>query len=153
MGESFPWLLDSILCIGIILHGMCISKPEFNSSFLSLTGIPIRRVRLYFIYLIAGYWSYFSGLALAPYGAIYAMAAVGGISFPLQMLQRSSRDKKEATYGGRKHAQIVKNILNETFLIVTQSYVRGRWRVVIPCYVKHGNCIVPGRWRQLGLFL
>lgn len=105
MGElSFLWLLDSVLCIGIILHGICNSKPEFNSFTLSLTGVPIRKVKLYFIYLIAGYWSYFSGLALAPYRAIYAMAAVGSISFALQMLQRSIRDKKEATYGSRKHS-------------------------------------------------
>ncbi|KAF7801554.1 GPI inositol-deacylase isoform X1 [Senna tora] len=104
MGESFPWLLDSVLCIGVILHGIFNSKPEFNSYFLSLTGIPIRKVRLYFIYLLAGYWSYFSGLALAPYGALYAMAAVGAISLALQILQRSNRDKKEATYGSRKHS-------------------------------------------------
>ncbi|KAI9120798.1 hypothetical protein K1719_007831 [Acacia pycnantha] len=104
MGESFPWLLDSVLCIGIILHGICNSKPEFNSFFLSLTVVPIRKVRLYFIYLVAGYWSYFSGLALAPYRAIYAMSAIGGISFALQMFQRSYRGKKEIAYDGRKHS-------------------------------------------------
>ncbi|KAK7260642.1 hypothetical protein RIF29_26863 [Crotalaria pallida] len=104
MGESLPWLLDSVLSIGVILHGICNSKPEFNSFFLSLTGFPIRKVRLYFIYLIAGYWSYFSGLALAPYRAFYAMAAVGGISFALRMLHRRNVDKKEVTYGSRKHS-------------------------------------------------
>ncbi|XP_061336621.1 GPI inositol-deacylase isoform X1 [Gastrolobium bilobum] len=104
MGESLPWLLDSVLCIGVILHGICNSKPEFNSFFLSLTGVPIRKIRLYFIYLVAGYWSYFSGLALAPYRAFYAMAAVGGISFALRMLHRRNREKNEITYGSRKHS-------------------------------------------------
>ncbi|KAK4267678.1 hypothetical protein QN277_024428 [Acacia crassicarpa] len=104
MGESFPCLLDSVLCIGIILHGIANSKPEFNSFFLSLTGIPIRKVKLHFIYLVAGYWSYFSGLTLAPYRAIYAMAAVGAISFALQTFQRSYRDKKDIAYVGRKHS-------------------------------------------------
>ncbi|XP_028778530.1 uncharacterized protein LOC114735049 isoform X2 [Neltuma alba] len=104
LGWSFPRLLDSVLCIGIILHGAGNSKPEFNSFFLSLTGVPIRKVRLYFIYAAAGYVSYLSGLALVPYGAIYAMAAVGGISFVLQRFQRSYRDKKEIAYVSRKHS-------------------------------------------------
>ncbi|KAL5172050.1 GPI inositol-deacylase [Glycine soja] len=104
LGESLPWLLDSVLCIGVILHGICNSKPEFNSFFLSYTGIPIRNVRLYFIYLIAGYWSYFSGLTLAPYRAFYVMGAVGGISFALRMLCRRNGEKKEVTYSSRKHS-------------------------------------------------
>ncbi|RDX68213.1 hypothetical protein CR513_52813, partial [Mucuna pruriens] len=104
LGESLPWLLDSVLCIGVILHGICNSKPEFNSFFLSFTGIPIRNVRLYFIYLIAGYWSYFSGLTLAPYRAFYVMGAVGGISFALRMSPKFSSEKKEVTYSTRKHS-------------------------------------------------
>ncbi|KHN10855.1 GPI inositol-deacylase [Glycine soja] len=104
LGESLPWLLDSVLCIGVILHGICNSKPEFNSFFLSYSGIPIRNVRLYFIYLIAGYWSYFSGLTLAPYRAFYVMGAVGGISFALRMLCRRNGEKKEVTYSSRKHS-------------------------------------------------
>ena len=97
MGESLPWLLDSILCIGVILHGISNAKPEFNSFFLSSSVVPFGKVRLYFIYLIAGYWCYFSGLALAPDTTFYAMAAVGAISFALRILQRRNRDKKEAT--------------------------------------------------------
>lgn len=104
MGESLPWLLDSVLSIGVILHGICNSKPEFNSFFLSNTWVPIRNVRLYFVYLIAGYWSYFSGLALAPYRAFYAMAAVGGISFALRLFHRRNLEKKEVTCGSRKHS-------------------------------------------------
>ncbi|KAL2320234.1 hypothetical protein Fmac_029203 [Flemingia macrophylla] len=104
LGESLPWLLDSVICIGVILHGICNSKPEFNYFFLSYTGIPIRNVRLYFVYLIAGYWSYFSGLTLAPYRAFYAMGAVGVISFALRMSRRWNGEKKEVTYSSRKHS-------------------------------------------------
>ncbi|CAK8541188.1 unnamed protein product [Lathyrus sativus] len=104
MGESLPWLLDSVLCIGVILHGICNSKPEFNSFFLSIPGVPFSNVRLYVVYLIAGYWSYFSGLALSPDRAFYAMAAVGCISFALRMINRRSGDTKEVTYGSRKHS-------------------------------------------------
>ncbi|XP_050913239.1 GPI inositol-deacylase isoform X1 [Lathyrus oleraceus] len=104
MGESLPWLLDSVLCIGVILHGICNSKPEFNSFLLSIPGVPFSNVRLYVVYLIAGYWSYFSGLALSPDRAFYAMAAVGCISFALRMIHRRSGETKEVTYGSRKHS-------------------------------------------------
>ncbi|KAK7395706.1 hypothetical protein VNO78_16273 [Psophocarpus tetragonolobus] len=104
LGESLPWLLDSVLCIGVILHGICNSKPEFNSFFLSSAAIPIRNIKLYFIYLIAGYWSYFSGLTLAPYRAFYAMGAVGVITFALRMSSRWNGEKKEVSYNSRKHS-------------------------------------------------
>ncbi|KAK7338423.1 hypothetical protein VNO77_19032 [Canavalia gladiata] len=104
LGESLPWFLDSVLCVGVILHGIYSSKPEFNSFFLSFTWIPIRKVRLYLLYFIAGYWSFFSGLTLAPYRAFYVMAAVGGISFALRVLHRWNRENKEVTYSGRKHS-------------------------------------------------
>ncbi|MED6149474.1 hypothetical protein PIB30_062833 [Stylosanthes scabra] len=102
IGKSLPWLLDSTLCMCIIVNGICNSKPEFNSFFLPIRGFPILKVRLYFLYLIAGYCSYFAGLAMAPYVAVYAMAAVGAISFSLRMLQRRNRDTKQVTYGSRK---------------------------------------------------
>ncbi|PNY05813.1 GPI inositol-deacylase [Trifolium pratense] len=104
MGESLPWLLDSVLVIGVILHGICNSKPEFNSFLLSIPGVPFRHVRLYVVYLIAGYWAYFSGLALAPDRAFYAMASVGGISFILRMIHRRIGETKEVSYGSRKHS-------------------------------------------------
>ncbi|WVZ04251.1 hypothetical protein V8G54_025057 [Vigna mungo] len=104
LGESLPWFLDAVLCIGVILHGICNSKPEFNSFFVSFAGIPIRNVRLYFIYLIAGYWSYFSGLTLAPYRVFYAMSAVGAISFSLRMWRSWNGEKREVTYSSRKHS-------------------------------------------------
>lgn len=104
MGESLPWLLDSVLCTGVILHGFCNSKPEYNSLLFSFPGIRGLEVRLKFVFLIAGYYSYISGLALAPYKVFYAMAAIGFVSFVLRVLQRRNGDKGETTLGSRKHS-------------------------------------------------
>lgn len=104
MGQSFPWFLDSALCTGVILHGICNSKPEFNYFPFSFPGIPSGEVRLDFVYLVAGYYSYLSGLALAPYRAIYVMAAIGFISFVLRTVQRRNREKGEVSFGSRKHS-------------------------------------------------
>ncbi|KAF7819473.1 GPI inositol-deacylase isoform X1 [Senna tora] len=99
--KSLPLLLDSILCVGVILHGFCYTKPKFSSSS-SFNSVPTSQVRLYFLYLICGYWSYFCGLALAPYRALYVMAALGGISFALRMLHRTNRQKIKGNYGSQR---------------------------------------------------
>ncbi|KAL5581294.1 hypothetical protein UlMin_013736 [Ulmus minor] len=104
MGESFPWFLDSVAVIGVILHGICNSKPEYNSFMLPFHWISIQEVRLNFLYLVAGYYSYLSGLALAPYRVFYVMAAIGFISFILRILQRRNRDKGGIHFGSRKHS-------------------------------------------------
>ncbi|KAG5527122.1 hypothetical protein RHGRI_028142 [Rhododendron griersonianum] len=97
---SFPWF-DSSLCIGVILHGVCDSKPEFNFFFPSRG----REITLSFIYLLAGYYSYLSGLALAPYQAFYAMAAIGVISFIFRIIQKRNREKGEEYFSSsRKHS-------------------------------------------------
>ena len=123
MGESLPWFLDSVLCTGVILHGICNSKPEYNSFLFSFPGIPFREVRLNFLYLIAGFYSYLSGLALAPYRVFYVMAAIGFISFVLRMLQRINRDKGENPLGSRKHSHRhwVSFFLNYTFIPLTDT--------------------------------
>ncbi|MCI15848.1 GPI inositol-deacylase, partial [Trifolium medium] len=104
MGESlpWPWLLDSVLVIGVILHGICNSKPAFNLFFLAIPGVPFRNVRLRVVYLIAGYGSYLCGLDLAPDRAFYAMASVGGISFILRMIHRMCGETKVVTYGSQE---------------------------------------------------
>ncbi|XP_062151546.1 GPI inositol-deacylase isoform X6 [Alnus glutinosa] len=104
IGESFPWILDSALCTGVILHGICNSKPEFNSFSLSFPGVPSRKMRLDFVYLVAGYYSYLSGLALAPDRVFYPMATIGLLSFALRIVQRRNRDKGEVNLGSRKHS-------------------------------------------------
>ncbi|KAJ9153524.1 hypothetical protein P3X46_026952 [Hevea brasiliensis] len=102
LGHSFPWFLDSALCIGVILHGIFNSKPESNSLF-SFPAILGKKVRLDFVYLLAGYFSYLCGLGLEPYKVFYAMAAVGFLSFALRTLQ-SRREKGELHFGRKKHS-------------------------------------------------
>lgn len=102
--QSFPWLLDSFLCTGVILHGVCNSKPEFNSYLFSFFGPSRREIRLDFIYLVAGYYTYMCSLALSPYKVFYAMAAIGAISLSLRILQKRTREKLEPHFGGRKHS-------------------------------------------------
>jgi len=103
MGHSFPWFLDSALCIGVILHGILNSKPEFNSMF-SFPEIFGKEVRLDFIYLLAGYYSYVAGLGLVPYRVFYAMAAIGFISCAMRILYRRSREKGEPRFGRKKRS-------------------------------------------------
>lgn len=105
MGQSFPWLLDSALCVGVIFHGICDSKPEFNPLLFPFPIIPgFQEVRRSHIYLLAGLYSYLSGLALAPYRVFYAMAAIGLISFTFKIIERRSREKGEAYVSSRKHS-------------------------------------------------
>ncbi|XWS44062.1 hypothetical protein CRYUN_Cryun15aG0012500 [Craigia yunnanensis] len=86
MHQSFPRFLDSFLCICLILHGIFSSESLLNSS-LPFPHILGQEVKLNFIYVIAGIYSYLSGLALAPYKVFYAMGAIGIISFALSILQ------------------------------------------------------------------
>ncbi|XP_008466394.1 uncharacterized protein LOC103503813 isoform X2 [Cucumis melo] len=102
--QSFPWLLDSFLCIGVILHGVCNSKPEFNSYLFSFFGLSRTEIRLDFIYLVAGYYSYMCSLALSPYKVFYAMATIGAFSLTSRILQKRIREKLEPHFGGRKHS-------------------------------------------------
>ncbi|XP_059640076.1 GPI inositol-deacylase isoform X2 [Cornus florida] len=104
MGYSFPSSWDSALCIGVILHGICDSKPEFDVFSFSFPVIPGREVRLSFAYLVAGYYSYLQGLALAPYRMFYATATIGVISFAFRIIQKRNREKGEAHFRRRKHS-------------------------------------------------
>ncbi|XP_052196257.1 uncharacterized protein LOC127803797 isoform X2 [Diospyros lotus] len=104
MGQSFPWFVDIALCGGVILHGICDSKPEFNFFLFPLPGVPGLEVKLSFGYLLAGCYSYLSALALAPYRAFYAMAAIGVLSFTFRIILRWNRGKGEAYVSTRKHS-------------------------------------------------
>ncbi|KAK6928470.1 GPI inositol-deacylase PGAP1-like, partial [Dillenia turbinata] len=104
IGRSLPWFWDSTLCIGVILHSVCNSKPGFDSLLIPFPGISKVKVRLSCIYLIAGYYSYLSGLALAPYRVFYVMAIVGFMSFISRTMQMRNREKGEAHFNGRKHS-------------------------------------------------
>ncbi|KAM5581857.1 hypothetical protein ABKV19_010881 [Rosa sericea] len=102
--HSFPWVLDSALSTGVILHGIFTSNPQFNSFLVSLPPIRNLEVRMHLLYLFAGYYSYLSSLALAPYREFYVMAAVGYTSIGLTLLQRWNKEKGDAHFVNRKHS-------------------------------------------------
>lgn len=103
-GQSFPRFLDSIFCIGVVLHGSCDSNPDFNFFVSPLPGVNGLKVRLSFAYLLAGYFSFLSGLALTPYRVFYAMATIGVLSFAFRIIRRKNREKGEAISSSRKHS-------------------------------------------------
>ncbi|KAM4124714.1 hypothetical protein ACB094_01G252200 [Castanea mollissima] len=104
MGQSFPWFLDTALCTGVILHGICLTKPEFNCFLFSFPSIRSTEVRLDFIYVVAGYYSFLCGLALVPDRVFYIMAAIGIISFALRIVHRRNIEKGEVYMVSRKHS-------------------------------------------------
>lgn len=104
IGQNFPWFLDSVLCIGVILHGVCNSNPEHNIFIYPILGVRGLEVKLSFAYLLAGYLSFLSGLALAPYRVFYAMASIGALSFAFRVIRRRNREKGEANFSSRKHS-------------------------------------------------
>ncbi|KAJ0480624.1 putative GPI inositol-deacylase PGAP1, alpha/Beta hydrolase [Helianthus annuus] len=97
MSHNFPWLLDSMLCMGIILHGICNSKPEFNV-FFQIPGTRGYEIRQGFVYMIAGYCCYLWGLDLAPYKAFYAIAAIGVVSFIFRIMERRNRNSRKHSH-------------------------------------------------------
>ncbi|KAL4185775.1 hypothetical protein AMTRI_Chr10g232360 [Amborella trichopoda] len=90
MDQSIPWFADSLLSLGIILHGVSGVKPDCNA--------------LFSIYFLSGYYCYLSGLASAPYRAFYAMAAVGIISMAFGVIVRRSRENRDGHFISRKHS-------------------------------------------------
>ncbi|KAA3479539.1 gpi inositol-deacylase [Gossypium australe] len=99
MHQSFPRFLDSFLCICLILHGIFSSESLLNSE-VPLPRIMGKEVRLNLIYLIAGIYSYLSGMELAPYKVLYAMGAIGIISVALSILQAWTGATR---FGRRRH--------------------------------------------------
>lgn len=104
MGHSFPRFVDSALCIGVILHSLCSRNPGVNALSLTLPGTRGLEVRPSCIYFLAGYYCFLSALSLVPYKALYAMAAVGVISFTARVIGRRNREKGEGYFSSRKHS-------------------------------------------------
>ncbi|WOK95247.1 GPI inositol-deacylase isoform X1 [Canna indica] len=99
MGQTFPWLFDSFLCTGVILHGLCGSIPDVNSISLSLLG---HEAGLSLVYLLAGYFTFWNALASAPYRAFYAMAAIGAISCVMKIIDRRNRERGDVHSRSRR---------------------------------------------------
>ncbi|CAN7044853.1 unnamed protein product [Brassica rapa subsp. trilocularis] len=95
-GQSFPWFADSALCVGVIFHGVMNSRPE-SSILRSFPSVLGHQLRPHHIYLLAGYYCFFSGLELAPYKVFYAIAALGYISLSLKISQVNNNDLRFRT--------------------------------------------------------
>ncbi|XP_010425480.1 PREDICTED: uncharacterized protein LOC104710555 isoform X2 [Camelina sativa] len=95
-GQSFPWFADSALCVGVIFHGILNSRPE-SSSLRSFPFLSGHQLGPHHIYLLAGYYCFFSGLELAPYKVFYAIAALGYISLVLKISQVNKNDLRFRT--------------------------------------------------------
>ncbi|KAL1207095.1 hypothetical protein V5N11_004302 [Cardamine amara subsp. amara] len=90
-GQSFPWFADSALCVGVIFHGILNSRPE-TSILRAFPCVSRHQLRPHHMYLVTGYYCFFSGLELAPYKVFYAIAALGYISLTLKISQMNNND-------------------------------------------------------------
>ncbi|KAL6598084.1 hypothetical protein ACP70R_046505 [Stipagrostis hirtigluma subsp. patula] len=87
MGQNFPWF-PNVSCISF-----------------KLPGRRGREVGLSFLYLLGGYYSLFSSMALAPYRALYAMAIIGFICFVSTIIERRSMGRGDImSRKSRKHS-------------------------------------------------
>ncbi|XP_078150572.1 phosphatidylinositol deacylase isoform X2 [Carex rostrata] len=104
MGQNFPWFIDSVLCVGLILHGLFGSKPNVNYVSFSLPGFRSNgwELELSHMYLIAGYYSFMISMALAPYKAFYPLAWIGIVSFVCRIIERKKWDPSSRK--NRKHS-------------------------------------------------
>lgn len=104
MGQNFPWFIDSVLCVGLILHGLFGSKPNVNYVSFSLPGFRSNgwELELSHMYLIAGYYSFMISMALAPYKAFYPLAWIGVVSFVCRIIERKRWDPSSRK--NRKHS-------------------------------------------------
>ncbi|CAN6195364.1 unnamed protein product [Urochloa humidicola] len=104
MGQNLPWFIDSAICVGVILHGLFGCQPNVSVSF-KLPGRRGREVGLSFLYLLAGYYSFISSMALAPYRALYAMAIIGYICFASRVIERRNMVRGDiSSRRSRKHS-------------------------------------------------
>ncbi|XP_020531199.1 uncharacterized protein LOC18447579 isoform X1 [Amborella trichopoda] len=104
MDQSIPWFADSLLSLGIILHGVSGVKPDCNALLFPSPMARGRQMGLSAVYFLSGYYCYLSGLASAPYRAFYAMAAVGIISMAFGVIVRRSRENRDGHFISRKHS-------------------------------------------------
>ncbi|CAM0950809.1 unnamed protein product [Alopecurus aequalis] len=95
VGQSFPWFVDSALCVGVILHGLFGAQPGASCMSFKLPGQRGHEVGLSFLYLVGGYHSFVSSMALAPYRALYAMAFIGFICFASRILEARGKVRGE----------------------------------------------------------
>lgn len=112
MDRTLPSLLDSILCFGIVLHGLYLSVSDANIAFIPLSpllGPKAAEAGFSFIYGLAGLYCYCAGLALAPYKAYYALALIGAVTAGLKFKDKQARGLKTDVFGKRRHSHTHKH--------------------------------------------
>uniref|UniRef100_A0A7I4AUK2 GPI inositol-deacylase n=1 Tax=Physcomitrium patens TaxID=3218 RepID=A0A7I4AUK2_PHYPA len=95
-----PALLDSTSSLAAILHGLYNINVDINISLVKvprLYGPPAPDAGLSFIYLLAGSYCFWAGLALAPYRAFYALGLVGITIAGIRIRDSQARGR------GRRH--------------------------------------------------
>lgn len=113
MDRTLPSFLDSVLCFGIVLHGLYLSTLDPSAGFIPLSplfGPKTAEAGFSVVYGIAGLYCYFAGLALAPYKAYYALALIGAITAGLRFMDKQGRGLKVDLVGKRRHSRTHKNI-------------------------------------------
>lgn len=111
--SALPSFLDSVLCFGIVLHGLYLSVSDANKSFVPLShlfGPKVAEAGFSFIYGIAGLYCYCAGLGLAPYKAYYALALIGAVTAGLRFKDKQTRGLKADFSGMRRHSLTHKHI-------------------------------------------
>ena len=134
MGQNFPWLIDSAICVGVILHGLFGSQPNVSCCIsFKLPGRRGHEVGLSFLYLLAGYYSFVSSMALAPYRSLYAMAIIGYICFASRIIERRNMVRGDiSSRRSRKHSHRHWHRGSCSFAIVWNRFVHdsGSWFLV-----------------------
>jgi hypothetical protein len=95
-----PALLDSSLTLGLMLHGLLYTSADTNISLIKLprlNGSHVPDAGLSFIYLLAGVYCYWAGLALSPYRTFYALAMVGAATAGIRIRDTQARGR------GKRH--------------------------------------------------
>lgn len=113
MDRTLPSFLDSVLCFGIVLHGLYLSASDASVGFISLSplfGPKAAEAGFSVVYGTAGLYCYFAGLALAPYKAYYALALIGAVTAGLRFMDTQARGLKADLVGKRRHSHTHKNI-------------------------------------------
>lgn len=101
-----PALLDSVLSLGVILHGLYYTSADINIPLIrvpQLYGPPVADAGFSFIYLVAGLYCYWAGLALAPYRAFYALAMIGLLTAGIRIRDYQARSRGDIGGVKRRH--------------------------------------------------
>lgn len=138
-----PALLDSTSSLAAILHGLYNINVDINISLVKvprLYGPPAPDAGLSFIYLLAGSYCFWAGLALAPYRAFYALGLVGITIAGIRIRDSQARGR------GRRHFH--RHWSKAIILSPLKSSLTGdeiMWRRSFGHFYRHFGPVLPQR--------